>query len=53
MYDFFKNLKLPLLSNKVFSAMLFFTGLYLLLDIAGVYSRANMDTVSPLFLRTS
>ncbi|WKY46682.1 EAL domain-containing protein [Eubacteriaceae bacterium ES3] len=51
-YDFFKNLKLPLLSNKVFSAMLFFTGLYLILDITGVYTRLNMDTVSPLLLRT-
>ncbi|WKY43304.1 EAL domain-containing protein [Eubacteriaceae bacterium ES2] len=52
LYDFIKNLKLPLLSNKVFSAMLFFSGLYLLLDIAGVYARANMDAISPILLRT-
>ena len=52
-YDFFRNLKLPLRSNKVFAVMLFFSGLYLIFDIICVYARTHMELVSPLFLRSA
>jgi FOG: EAL domain len=46
--DFLRNKKLPLLSNKCFALMLYFTGVNLVFNVLKLYTTVNVDAFIPL-----
>jgi len=49
--DFLRNKKLPLLSNKCFTLMLYFTAINLVFNVLELYSAINVDVFTPLVSR--
>lgn len=49
--DFLKNKKLPLLSNKCFTLMLYFTAVNLVFNVLKIYVTVNADVFTPLVNR--
>lgn len=50
-YDFLRNKKLPLLSNKCFALMLSFTAVNLVFNVLKLYATVNADVFIPLVNR--
>ena len=49
--DFLRNKKLPLLSNKCFTLMLYFTAVNLVFNILKIYATVSVDVFTPLLSR--
>lgn len=50
-YDFSKNKKLPLLSNKCFTLMLYFTAASLIFNVLKIYTTVYVNVFSPVINR--
>lgn len=49
--DFLRNKKLPLLSNKCFTLMLYFTAINLIFNVLKLYAAVHVDVFAPLVNR--
>lgn len=49
--DFLRNKKLPLLSNKCFTVMLYFTAVNLIFNILKIYTTVNTEVFTPMVNR--
>ncbi len=49
--DYLRNKKLPLLSNKIFSGMLYLTAVNLVFNVLKIYSIVHVDQVTPAMIR--
>ena len=50
-YDFLKNKKLPLLSNKCFTLMLYFTAASLIFNVLKIYTTVYVNVFTPVISR--
>lgn len=51
--SYFRRIRLPILSSKIFTCLMVFSAIYMIFDFLTVYAIVYMEKVSPIFLRLS